>query len=256
MSRHLLILCKGDVMNPYVPTSKCSAIVASYKIADSLEKFLSKYDIEVIPTIKNQNLPSPIDDHADLSLHLLSEDKLLVEKSLFDYYSSKLSKYKIDIISSQSSLSNSYPNDCLLNVGRISNYYIHNDIIDGILKSYFDKRNISHIFVKQGYSKCSILNVNYDTIITQDMGIHKKLLEYGLKTFLLPAGHITLEGYNTGFIGGCGGLISNEIMLLSGNPKTYYYGDKLTSILQEKGLDIIYPQLPFKDIGSIIPIKE
>lgn len=243
-------------MNSFVMNTQARAIIVSYKIFKEMKDFLKDSDIKVIPTCQSPNLPAFIDDHPDLQIHPISYNKFLVDKDLFNHYKNQLSDFNIELIKSSSSLGPKYPLDSLLNVARISNYYIHNDIIDERLKVELDQLLIDHIYVKQGYSKCSTLNINYDTIITQDMGIHKKILSLGLSSHLISPGSIRLDGYGTGFIGGCGGMISKDQLLLSGNPNKYKYVDELKNILSVYNISVIYPELEFRDIGSIIPIKE
>lgn len=43
-----------------------------------------------------------------------------------------------------------------------------------ILNYILIKKNIKHLFIKQGYSRCSMLVFN-EYILTSDMGIFKKL---------------------------------------------------------------------------------
>lgn len=242
-------------MNSFITDTQVRAIIVSYKVSKQMKEFLKQKGIKVISTCRSPNLPEFIDDHPDLQIHPISFNKFLVDKDLFNYYKRVLSEFDIELIKSLNSIGPKYPLDSLLNVARISNYYIHNDIIDERLKMELDQLFLHHIFVKQGYSKCSTLNINYDTIITQDMGIHKKILSLGLNSHLISPGSIKLDGYSTGFIGGCGGMISKDQLLLSGDPSEYRYLDELKDILSIYNISIIYPDLEFRDVGSIIPIK-
>lgn len=241
-------------MNPFIPCKKVRAILVSYKFIDRFAFIKDKMNIDVLGSIPNHNLPGNIDDHPDMSLHPLDYNNFIVDKDLYYDYKDLLSKYGINVIPSYSSLSSKYPYDSLLNIGRISKFYIHNDIIDMRLGQYFQANDIKHIFVKQGYSKCSILNINCDTIITQDMGIHKKLTSMNYNSLILEQNHINIEGYDTGFIGGCGGLLDKDLILLSGDPAKYKFGNKLIDYLELMKIDYLYPRYEFQDIGSIIPI--
>lgn len=257
MSSDLLNLCKGVYMNPFIfDDEKCCGLIVSNKISNSIKDLLKKYNIKVVASKNHPNLDKYIADHPDLSIHPVNSKKFIVAKELYDYYKDELKDFDIELIPSYNEILSKYPKDCLLNVGRIGSSYIHNNYTDIRLEDELENNKINHIFVKQGYSKCSTLDLNYDTIITQDKGIHKAVKNSGYNSYLIEPGDILLEGYNTGFIGGVGGLISKNKMLLSGNPKTYTYGDKLINILEEYEIEPIFPDLCFTDIGSIIPIKE
>ena len=60
--------------------------------------------------------------------------------------------------------------------------------------------------VRQGYARCSTVIVGDSAIITQDRGIAGRARECGIDVLLVRPGHVRLDGYDTGFIGGASGV--------------------------------------------------
>lgn len=127
-------------------------------------------------------------------------------------------------------MSNTYPNDIILNSLILENYFIHtlkySD--ENLLNSQNSK---IHIDVPQGYTKCSILPVREKALITSDKGIFNSLKNYDFDILLLPPGDILLPSLNYGFIGGVGGMVSNNKMAFFGDLDSYTWGDQIKKFL-------------------------
>ncbi len=80
------------------------------------------------------------------------------------------------------------------------------------------KLGYTHINVRQGYSACSSL-VSDDFIISADKSILTAAEKCGIDCLEISAGGIELEGYDTGFIGGCAGVCNRTV---------YFFGDVMT----------------------------
>ena len=96
-----------------------------------------------------------------------------------------------------------------------------------------------------------------DAIITSDRGIAKAAEANGIETLLINEGGIYLKGYNTGFIGGCGGMIENKILGTSGDMKQLKDFDNIKDFLRNR--NIYMENLGAKelcDIGGILPLCE
>lgn len=108
------------------------------------------------------------------------------------------------------------------------------------------------IDVKQGYAKCSVVIVDENSIITYDKGIASKARAAGLDVLLVSPGQIVLEGYDTGFIGGCTGRINDEI-LFNGDLTAHSDFEKIKEFIEGKGLTCTWFEgWPLTDIGSIV----
>ncbi len=150
-------------------------------------------------------------------------------------------------------LTSLYPGDIRYNAASTGKYFLHNlKYTDSQLLERTKSLGLKLIDVPQGYSKCSICIVDEDSIITYDRGIVIKARQAGLDVLEVSPGHIELPGFDTGFIGGCSGLVDGKLIFngdLSAHPA---YG-AICDFLRKKKVGLKYfAQYPLTDIGSII----
>ncbi len=239
-------------MNPFILNTKAQALIISPFLDLKAKKILEK-DFTLIEIEVNKNLDPRIGHHPDVNVHPIDARTLVIDKSIYKTMKEKLKDYELDIYSSEFSLGKKYPRDSHLNIGRLDNYYIHYGCSDTKAEKLLEARGLKKIEVKQGYAKCSTL-VTPCGIITSDMGIHKSLVRYKLHSQLIPSGDILLKGYDTGFIGGCGGMVDENTLFLTGDMDLFAYNKELIKGLDPR-IELIYPKgLPLEDTGGIIPI--
>ena len=151
-------------------------------------------------------------------------------------------------------LSPDYPGDIRYNAACTGRYFIHNlKYTDSDLLKEAKDRGMILIDVKQGYSKCSTVIVDESAIITYDKGIAKACKPYeDLKVLLIEPGHIRLDGFDTGFIGGASGRLGNEIVFngdLTKHPDFF----KIIGFIDGRNLKCNWiPYYELTDIGSIL----
>ena len=243
-------------INPFVFKNRVKAVIVSYKISEGFEQLLTNLKIDIIKTEPIYEIDVPVRDHPDMAVHPIDYKKIVVYNKHETYYREKLKKYGVEVIPSSNKLNKLYPNDIALNVSRTNDYYFYKEnCIDlSIEKNLIG--NSEPILVKQGYSKCSSLIIGNNLVITSDKGLCNTYLNNGVKCYLIPFGEIYLTGYDTGFIGGCGGMISEDELLFYGNLERYKYSDKLVEILKNENIKYYYPKdCEFIDLGSIIGIR-
>lgn len=159
-----------------------------------------------------------------------------------------------------SSLGSSYPKDIIYNCCGTGKFFIHNlKYTCSDLKLMADSLGMILINVNQGYTKCSTVIVDEYSIITYDQGMARECEKYrskGLETLLVSPGNIVLDGYNTGFIGGCSGRVGNQI-IFNGNLTLHPDFHKIKAFIENRNLQCIwFPEYPLTDIGSIISTCE
>jgi hypothetical protein len=194
---------------------------------------LSKLNMNPILIPKCDQVYKAICGHPDIQLNVLknkTSDKIVVQKNIPKSFKEILKTNNINYIVSKKSLSHTYPDNIILNSLILENYFIHNlKYTDKtLLKSQISKTNIN---VPQGYTKCSILPVRDNVLITSDKGIYNSLKNYNFHILLLPVGDILLPSLNYGFIGGAGGMISNDRMAFFGDLDSYKWGDQIKKFL-------------------------
>lgn len=152
-----------------------------------------------------------------------------------------------------SKLGADYPAHAIYNGCSTGKYFIHNlKITDSDLFDASSNCNLVPIHVAQGYSKCNIVVVDEDSIITSDMGIYKATLKAGLDVLLVRPKQVILDGYPYGFLGGASGKVGDTI-LFNGDLSKHSDYSEIARFITDRGLRIKYfKEYPLTDIGSII----
>lgn len=222
-------------------------LIISHKSKKEFTDFLDFKKIKYLKTIDNPNLDKRISDHPDLSIFKLDDKNLIVDKNVYDYYKKNLKN--INVIRGDEVLEK-YPYDAIYNIVKFKNFYIHNDFTEKHIKLFFQEKNIKHLFVKQGYTRCSMLVFN-ENLMTSDMGIFKKLKNI-LPITLLKEEKIPLDGFDKGFLGGCFGKIDEKTLLFNGNIERLNSYDIIKNIVDKEKLNLLYPDTNLLDTGSLI----
>ena len=160
---------------------------------------------------------------------------------------------------SEKAAGEAYPDDVPLNSAFIGNCLFCNPrTIDPFILNYALKSGHTITSVRQGYTKCSIAIITESAIITADTIIAKKAKELKMDVLKIREGHIELSGFSYGFIGGCCGKISRDLMVFTGNIELHPDGKNIISFLRNYGIYAysLSQEHILKDIGGIIPVAE
>lgn len=168
-----------------------------------------------------------------------------------------------------------YPKSIAFNAACTGKYFIHNLAYTNMrLISTARHLNMSLINVHQGYTKCSVVVVDQNSIITYDKGIAMACAPYapgngpqsgpvgsgvsddgatsaaGLSVLLVSPGHVKLPGYDTGLIGGASGRIGDEV-IFNGNLAAHPDFERIKNFIEARGLKCVWFEgYPLTDIGS------
>ncbi|MTI69767.1 MAG: hypothetical protein FH751_05870 [Firmicutes bacterium] len=243
--------------NPFMPDEKSDLVIVDGRASEEIIKGLKILDLDIVKTIKCEEVYEAISYHPDIVIHPLNENTLIVAPNVYDYYKDLFKLKKIKVIKGEKWLKRNYPNNVAYNVARVSGYAIHNfKHTDPKLKFYLKKAGIEMINVNQGYSKCSIANVSKNTIITSDPSIFKALNNFNINILNIEKGFIELPGLNYGFIGGSTGYIGNDKVLFTGSLGNHPDQVKILNFLDKlKKEPIFLSRKKIIDLGSIIPLK-
>ena len=144
-----------------------------------------------------------------------------------------------------------YPHDVCFDALRVGDRLIGNEKhISGYLKERFEV-----IHVNQGYARCSAAMLSDGAFITSDAGISRALRSLGKDVLEITPGHIALDGYPYGFIGGAGGLLADGTYLFFGDPLTHPDGEKMLSFAREHKIKTATLQGHLQDHGSLVCIS-
>lgn len=241
------------ITTPNLPKEKVKICIVSSNIKSVIDD-LNDLSIETVLVPPCKDLQEGICCHADMVCHHLGENKIVI----YDYnksFTEQVKNLSFKVYYASEKLEKNYPNDILLNSARVGQYLICNKkYTDKIILNEIEKENI--ISVAQGYAKCSTLVVDEKSIITSDKSISKKALSYGIDVLEIEQGHIILDGYNYGFIGGCGALIDKNLMYFTGNVNTHQNCKEIKDFLLKRDIKIICgTSKELIDVGSVLPIK-
>lgn len=189
-------------------------------------------EFHVIPLPRDDEIDTPVSTHPDMICTYLG-GKLFFPESYAKKNSALIDEIKklsgTDIVLSKAERGRKYPLDVSLNTAVIGNYLLCREkSTSRELLSYANECGMTVLDTKQGYSGCSCI-VCGENVVTSDVGIYKLLLSTGI-TCKLTQEKITLDGYNCGFIGGCGGYHDGRVYLF-GESEENFFGCETVSLM-------------------------
>lgn len=244
------------LLNPNLPQNDVTLVIMSggnYNLISKVEALgISVKTVDSCPL-----LAEPVNSHADMVIHHLGGNRFAAPSMNLNI-SSLLEMEGASIHYIEEKLGNRYPSDVLLNFARIGvKVFGRIDVMPLSLKYFFNDNGIDMINVNQGYAKCSTAVVDENSIITADASIAKAAKKAGIDVLIISQGNIVLNGYDTGFIGGCCGKVGRWKMLFTGDIYSHPDGKKISDFLYDKKIQVIsLSSGPLLDIGGILPIKE
>ncbi len=153
-------------------------------------------------------------------------------------------------------IGNKYPDNVALNAALVGDVLICKEkALHPCVREYCIKNNIKVLNVNQGYTKCSTLIINENTIITDDESIEKVSLINNINVLKISKGDILLDSETVGFIGGASTVI-DETVYFFGDITSHRDGIKIIEFLALHNLNykcVIPGRLV--DIGGIVHIS-
>lgn len=143
-----------------------------------------------------------------------------------------------------------YPENIRYNAACTGKYLLHNlkHTDPDLLKA---AGHLQPVHTAQGYTKCNVVIVDQASIITSDQGIFKASKEK-MDVLLVRPGHIRLQNFPYGFIGGASGRVGDTI-LFNGNLEKHPNFQEIKAFIESRNLRLKYfKEYSLEDIGSII----
>lgn len=165
-----------------------------------------------------ERLDKPVASHADMQI-LCIDDNVIVTRSVYENNKSLRDAIACErVLFAKKEHGREYPSDVGLNALYFRGaLYAKRASLDPTVIKLCENKCIEIINVAQGYTKCSTLALD-DAIVTSDHGIAKAAGERGAEVLLITPGHVKLDGYDYGFIGGASYYDSDA-------NKVYFFGD-------------------------------
>lgn len=240
-----------------LPRGTVKTVFLGDKYIERLEKGLERLGITAIGVPRNPFVPAPVAYHADMSVCHLGFDTLAVAAGIYDEFKKRVPA-QFRLVKAETPQKAEDPNDIGLNACIIGDRLLHNlKYTDRSITTFARENRLRSYHVNQGYTKCSVCVLSRNRIITADVGIHRLCEELGICSLLIESGSIRLDGYGTGFIGGCCGKISGDRIAFTGHLKKLKDEKKILHFIWDSGIEVVFlTDEPVFDIGSIIPVDE
>lgn len=239
---------------PNLPDNKISCLFCSCDVDTEITNNLEQLNIIPIKLSGLDIFDAPIRNHPDMLCFHIGGNKWIFYKSVYEKNKYKIDKINLDIILTDDPQRVDYPYNIALNAALFGEYII-------CAEKYADKLIFEHcvsstvLNVKQGYAKCSVCIVDEKSIITSDISIYKTCIQYEIDVLLIRSGHIDLDDYDYGFIGGCSGLLDKNLLAFTGDIKKHPDYDDIKKFCYRKDVKIIsLSQKKLYDYGSLLPI--
>lgn len=232
--------------------------MSTFVISDKYPEFIKAIENLGHNTIKAETVKTfhlPEQKHADMQVLPINNDIFILQEC--EVLKEKLKNKSLHLCNKN--VGKSYPENIILNFLYLNNkLYGKMSAIDDSLLSYCTLNNIERINVNQGYTRCSVLVINDNAVITSDISLKKAFEANGVDVLLISSGSIVLDGFDYGFIGGASGCLDNNTIIFFGNIKNHpdYNSIKNFCIKYKKNMEILCEHLPLTDIGGMVKIGD
>lgn len=244
------------IVTPNLPQSPVRLVAIAESVPEVIAA-LEREGIEVVRVTPLEGLPTPVAAHSDLQLLHLGNNIILAVKEA-GALKAQFTKFGFATQEPFTNIGQEYLEHISLNFlllhnhcfGMLSKMPLH-------LKNHCKNAGLQMVHSKQGYARCSVAVVTQNAAITADTTLYKLLITAGVDTLLVDPGDILLPGYDTGFIGGCCGLIAKDKLAFTGNLSQYHCGRQVLGFLEKHQVTPVYlSRGKLLDIGGILPLLE
>lgn len=245
------------VANPNLPDGLTSLVVVDSRISAVSANSLEKLGARILRMPAHPALYDAVCCHPDMMLHHIGDDIIVHAPGTDEKLLNELRTYGFTLVQGQKALAGTYPGDIAYNVARVGKYYFHNlRHTDPTIVNLLESKGIEPVHVEQGYTKCSVLAVDENSIITTDAGITNAAERKGFDVlFLKCEDSIRLPGLNYGFIGGACGMLSDKLLVINGALSKMRDNESFNSFLSKRQIQIAeLSDEDVIDIGSILPL--
>jgi len=217
-----------------------------------MEAGLAHVGAEIVWLPDNPVLDTRLAGHADLSVFFPDDTTAVVAEGMYSYFVKYLTKREYTVILSAPQ-GKRYPSDAGLCVCRTGRYIIYNSKTTD--PNLLPRLHGILIDVPQGYTKCSVCVVNHEAIITADDVIASRAASDGMDVLHIEPGHILLEGFDTGFIGGASFLLNDTTLAFTGSLDAHPDKARIKAFLQKHGVEPYFvTDDPIFDIGGAVSL--
>lgn len=210
--------------------------LVNQNLPEGFEKKLSPYG-EIVRVPEFTLLDFPVSNHPDMlaakvcgRLFIHAENKALA---------ALLQSLGVEFSCSLAPAGKKYPADVALNLFTLKNFLFANTKhASAEVLAFAEEHGTVPAHVTQGYAKCSAM-LTGEAIVTADTSIFKAANARGIDALLISPGHIGIEKYGTGFIGGASASLENGKTAVFGNILAHPDGEKILAFARAHGEEIL-----------------
>ena len=241
------------VEKPHLPKGKVGLLALGERYGTQLAAPLYALGVQALWIPDARFSDGRLAGHADLRLLHLGGRKTV--SACGTDIDNILTKRGFDVISVPEP-GEGYPRDCALNACIAGGLFFHR--LDVTARAALENASeLETVNVAQGYAKCSVCVVDERSIITADRGIAEAARRRGLDVLEITPGHVELEGFEYGFIGGAAFKLSKSELAFTGRLDAHPDYNNIMAFLDARGIAPIYlTDAPAFDVGSILPLIE
>ena len=229
-------------------------VVTDNRIDKKCESGLKARGFELIKLPLFPELQAPVSAHPDM-LVFMRKGKLICHKNYFGIAEGQIKRIAeasgSKILLSSESIGEKYPSDIIFNAAPVGNKLIckRGSVSKLILELYSSDEIID---VRQGYAKCSVCTVGDNAIITADRSIAKAARENKIDVLQIESSHVSLDGYDCGFIGGASGD-DGENIYFCGNIELHPESERIKEFCKKQGRGVVsLSDEPLYDYGTLM----
>ncbi len=201
-----------------------------------IREALEKHGI-CIPLPLFSALPEPVCFHPDMLIADLC-GTLFVHRE-YTKGQEILSSLGVPFRISETAVGKMYPKDVALNCFCIGDLLFANKkAVSETVRTWAQTNGKTLLPVSQGYAKCATV-IAGGAIASADKGIVNEAQNAGIPALLLPSCHIDIETYDTGFLGGCCGLLDANTIGFFGKIENYPAYDELNAFFSTRGVEML-----------------
>lgn len=216
-----------------------------------LDEALRRHNVEVIWLPDNPNVDERLAGHADLCI-FSAGNIVVATKSAYSHIVNQLTS-GIQLFESTCTQEPSYPADAALCACCTGKYIICNPkTVDPLI---LEHANAKLITVNQGYTNCSVCVVSDNAIVTADDVIASRAAQAGMDVLKISPGHINLEGFDYGFIGGASFPLDRNRIAFTGRLSEHPDEARIMAFLEQHDVEPVFlTRTPIFDIGGAVTL--
>lgn len=228
-------------------------VIASHLRPEAVSR-LHEMGMDVFDFAPNPSLGALIAHHADLSF-LYDAGRLYIAREMMKYRET-LSSRGLEVCVIPEPLGKAYPDDVKLNGVPLGQYFLCNEkTISPFVLTEMKRKGKTILSAGQGYTKCSVVPLTEESLITDDDSIASVCCSHGLDVLKVSKGSVRLPGFPYGLLGGAAGRISDTQIVFHGDLSLHTDSEKILRFLEKYNMTAVsLCDGELLDIGSILPL--